>query len=132
VDNGNGAPMSGMNNSDANAPRAEGEKRSRRGGRRRRGRGGSRGPGLTGPMDNGNAPMESSDDFSLQHSAGPRDVTQSEPRPDAASATHDAPQTVNVAPPPPPPPVDNRPAVVWSSSTGSSASFGGSRSERDE
>jgi ribonuclease E len=67
------------------APRADGERRSRRGGRRRRRGGGQRdGAGPVTAVEgegttNGHEPgSESAEDFSLRHSAGPSDYTPGE------------------------------------------------------
>ncbi len=127
--NGNG------NGPESGAPRADGEKRSRRGGRRRRGRGGSRGEGMGMPGgEAGGAGHGEPDDFSLQHSAGPADhgaeqrfESRPEPRGDFEAPAAAAPPP----PPPPPPPQENRPSVVWSSAA-SSVAPGESRVDRDE
>jgi ribonuclease E len=131
VDNPAEVPVATASGADQGAPRSEGGTRSRRGGRRRRGRGGSRGEGGFGVAGEGgnHSPTE---DFSLQHSAGPADhgaerfesrsESYPEPRNDAPVA----------APPPPPPPPDDRPSVTWSSGAAGSASSGQGRSDRDE
>jgi ribonuclease E len=126
---------------EASAPRADGEKRSRRGGRRRRGRGGRGGEGAgMGVMGgNGSPPMDDGgSDNHAEHASRPAqdfDTTRPAPeqRAENTSPTATPAPEVRPAPPPPPPPPPERPAVVWSSSS-SSGSFGSGpdRSQRDE
>jgi ribonuclease E len=112
------------------SPRPDGEKRSRRGGRRRRrggGGGGAQRPeGAMAANDFSGNSAEGTENFSLQHSAGPGDA--SEPFPMAAAPT---PRQEPDYAPPPEAPRDTRPAVVWSSAavpSGPAAAPG----ERDE
>jgi ribonuclease E len=136
------APQPQVNGPDG-APRTDrpdGEKRSRRGGRRRRGRGGSRGEGL--PMQAGDGGGDSSgvaagsaEDFNLQHSAGPADHREPEPRFEPrteAPRDFTAERPAAAPPPPPPPPQENRPSVVWSSAAASVGAVAEDRGNRDE
>jgi ribonuclease E len=106
------------------APRAEGEKRSRRGGRRRRGRGGSRGEAAGGEAGGQQSSMATGEGFSLQPSAGPSDTSFAPP---VQQYNDPAAGQISL----PPPRTEGRPAVVWSSATAPSVSTD-LRSDRDE
>jgi ribonuclease E len=126
------APAAAGNGIDSGAPRADGEKRSRRGGRRRRGRGGSRGEGGFSAGGEGSNQQGGAEDFSLEHSAGPADHGAERFEPRAESHPEPRSETPVAAPPPPPPPPENRPSVMWSSGSAGSAASGQGRSDRDE